>query len=382
MYMRRAFFIVPLLLIFLLSHSEATKKTTVEKVRHSSNKSLSRVVVDLDGPINFTSNSLSNPVRLYFNLENCILSKRIPPSISINDGVIKSVRIAQFDKETVRVVFDLYESGGFYAFTLETPHRLVIDVYVKKTQKQEGLTEKKISEIRKIVIDPGHGGKDPGAIGPRGLREKDVVLDVAKKLGGILKKKYDVEVIYTRDGDIFVPLNERTEIANSNNADLFISIHANASRKRYSRGIETYILNWTNDEEAMRVAARENAISFKNMQKAQDELQIILLDLARNNKRDESIRLAYSVQDSLVNVLNKNYEEIEDLGVKQALFYVLVGAEMPSVLVEISFISNREEEKRLADDKYRYNTAEAIAKGIESYIKHSELIVKRAGDNI
>ncbi len=184
-----------------------------------------------------------------------------------------------------------------------------------------------------------------------------------------------MKIIYTRDKDTFVPLNDRTEMANSKKADLFISIHTNASIKRDARGIETYFLNWTNDKEAIRVAARENKISFKKMQKIQDDLQIILQDLARNNKREESMRLAHSIQNAMIGALKKTYSRIEDLGVKYAPFYVLVGAEMPSILVEISFISNREEEKRLSRESYKNKIAEAIAKGIDSYISQSTLIV-------
>jgi N-acetylmuramoyl-L-alanine amidase len=172
---------------------------------------------------------------------------------------------------------------------LEDPYRLVIDLYVKKgyspPQKKNTIVKKKYRAIKTVVIDPGHGGKDPGAVGPRGLKEKDVVLSVGKKLGKILKEKYGMKVIYTRNRDVFIPLNERTEIANSKKADLFISIHTNASRKRRTRGIETYFLNWTSNREAIRVAARENKISIRKMQKMQNELQFILQDLARNNKR-------------------------------------------------------------------------------------------------
>lgn len=188
-----------------------------------------------------------------------------------------------------------------------------------------------------------------------------------------------MRVIYTRKTDVFVPLNDRTEIANSRKADLFISIHTNASRKRSTRGIETYFLNWTSNRGAIRVAARENKISVRKMQKIQDELQFILQDLARNNKRQESMRLAHSVQNAMVNTLKKSYHQIEDLGVKYALFYVLVGAEMPSILVEISFVSNSLEEKRLSSDSYRTRIAEAIARGIVSYVTQSTLIVNSAG---
>jgi N-acetylmuramoyl-L-alanine amidase len=298
--------------------------------------------------------------------------------------------MAQFDKNIVRVVFLIEKSRNFYAFMLEKPYRLVIDVYdhnalsdtQKKQKKQKILTDKDLPEIKTIVIDPGHGGKDPGAIGPRGLREKDITLYVGKKLGNKLKKEHGVKIVYTRTRDIFVPLNERTEIANSRKSDLFISIHTNASKKRNTRGIETYFLNWTNNREAMKVAARENKISIKKMQKVQDGLQVILHDLARNSKREESMRLAHSVQNAMVSTLKKDYGKIENLGVKYALFYVLVGAEMPSILVEVSFISNREEERRLSRKSYKNKIANAIAKGISDYIRQSTLIVTPVRNNI
>jgi len=272
----------------------------------------------------------------------------------------------------------------YSAFTLEEPNRLVIDVYNGKNQskakkdtkaRSKVLPDKSVFKVKRVVIDPGHGGKDPGAVGPGGTREKDIVLRVGKKLGKLLKKDHGVEVIYTRDRDKFVPLNERTEIANSKKADLFISIHTNASEKRKTRGMETYFLSWSNDREAIRVAARENKVSIKKMQKMQGGLSMILQDLARNSKREESKRLAYSVQNEMVDSLKREYTKIQDLGVKYALFYVLVGAEMPSILVEISFISNRDEEKRLATNQYRDRIAKAIAKGIDKYISKSTLIV-------
>jgi N-acetylmuramoyl-L-alanine amidase len=271
---------------------------------------------------------------------------------------------------------------SYSAFTLQDPTRLVIDIYSHKsspspTVKQE-TEEARFKGIRSVLIDPGHGGKDPGAIGSGGLREKDVVLDIALKLGRILEKN-GLEVMYTRKKDIFVPLNERTEIANKRDADLFISIHTNSSRNKRTRGVETYFLNWTSDREAMRLAARENKISYSKMEKVQGDLQVILLDLARNHKHEESKELAFSVQNTMVGTLKKHYSKIKDHRVKWALFYVLVGAEMPSVLVEVSFISNREEEKRLSTDKYRSRIAEALASGVTDYIKKSTLIVKRSG---
>ncbi|MEK7308099.1 MAG: N-acetylmuramoyl-L-alanine amidase, partial [Nitrospirota bacterium] len=337
--MKRTLF-VSLLLVFLFGYSEASKGVTVEGYRYWSSEGYTRVVINLNDQIEFTQNRISNPDRLYFDLKNCILSKDVTPFVSIDDGILKKMRVGQFDKGTVRVVLDLQKFERFNVIMFKNPYRLVIDVFSEKgvdpvpDTKQEG----KISEIKRVVIDPGHGGNDPGAIGPRGLMEKDVVLDVAKKLGALLKDKYNMEVIFTRDRDVFIPLEERTAIANSKKADFFISIHANASRKKGAKGIETYFLNWTDDEQAMRVAARENAISYEKMREFQkgDFLQMILQDKERDYKNEESLKLAGSVQNSLINSLIQDYDEIHNLGVKWALFYVLVDADMPSILVETS----------------------------------------------
>jgi N-acetylmuramoyl-L-alanine amidase len=193
-----------------------------------------------------------------------------------------------------------------------------------------------------------------------------VVLDIALKLKKELEANSLYDVFLTRDKDVFIPLEERTAFANKVGADLFVSIHANASPRREAKGIETYLLNWTDDEEAMRVAARENAISLRKMKamnQKMDIVKVIMDDLFRQIKRDESIKLAHYVQNSLI----KNCENRYNLGVKQALFYVLFGARMPSVLIEVSFISNPEEEKLLSEDEYRFKIAKAIYEGIEKY---------------
>ncbi|MCX7943621.1 MAG: N-acetylmuramoyl-L-alanine amidase, partial [Deltaproteobacteria bacterium] len=215
--------------------------------------------------------------------------------------------------------------------------------------------------------DPGHGGHDPGAVGYNGLYEKDVVLDIALKVRDIMHREHqNYEIILTRDADFFIPLHKRAEIANRANADMFISIHTNASYNRMAYGVETYILNWTDDEEAMRVAARENAISLKEMKRLRDELSIILASLESEIKRDESIKAAGFIHRSLVSEIPFEYPEF-DRGVKQALFYVLVGAKMPSVLLEIGFISNPYEEKMLRNERFRLDIAKSIVSGILNY---------------
>jgi N-acetylmuramoyl-L-alanine amidase len=381
--MKRTLF-ASLLLVFLFGYSEASKGVTVEGYQYWSNETYTRVSVDLSDDIEFTQHRLSNPDRIYFDLKKCILSSKVAPSLQIEDGILKKIRISQFNNETVRVVLDLQELEDFKVFIMENPYRLIIDAFGKKKSGEPvpyKKLEKEITRIRKVVIDPGHGGEDPGAVGYSGLLEKDVVLSVGKELAGILKEKYDMEVILTRSKDVFIPLHERTAIANSSKADLFISIHANASRRKAARGIETYILNWTTDEESMRVAARENNLSLEKMKEVQSELQMILDDLERDNKKEESRKLAYNVQNLMISSLSRDYKQVIDLGVKQALFYVLVRAEMPSVLVEISFISNRDEERLLSQKKYIDKIAEAIANGVGSYITPPKL-VKKTSDNI
>lgn len=378
--MKKALF-ASLLVVLLWGFGEEAKGVTVKGIRNSSSEKYARIVVDLDIPVKYTQARLSNPERLSFDLEDCVLSEKIALPLLAKDSILKDINVNQIDKKIVRVILDLREIENYNVFILKEPYRLVIDVFGKKERMPVLDKEKQVKElfeIKRVVIDPGHGGDDPGAIGLRGLFEKDVVLSIAKKLGEILKEKYNIDVILTRDKDIFIPLEDRTAIANSKKADLFISIHANASRRRNARGIETYFLNWTTDEESNRVAARENAISYKKMKEFQKgDLQMILQDKARDYKNDESRDLAGGIQASLIDNLNQDYKEIFNLGVKWALFYVLVGAEMPSVLIETSFISNREEEKRLSDNKYKEKIAEAIAGGINNYFESKKKIVKR-----
>jgi N-acetylmuramoyl-L-alanine amidase len=221
--------------------------------------------------------------------------------------------------------------------------------------------------VRRIVIDPGHGGKDYGAPGYlRGVHEKKVVLAIAMRLAEKIKKELGAEVILTRSSDRFMTLEERTAFANTKNADLFISIHTNSHKDRRAYGIETYFLNLATDDEAIRVAAMENATSTKNI----SDLQSILNDLMQNAKINESSRLAVHVQSSMVSHLkSKRWTRIKNKGVKQAPFYVLLGAQMPSILIETSFISNPRECKRLTDTTYQNRLSEAIVLGIKKYIK-------------
>jgi N-acetylmuramoyl-L-alanine amidase len=218
-------------------------------------------------------------------------------------------------------------------------------------------------KIGKIVIDAGHGGHDTGTIGPNGLLEKDLVLDVARRLGRLLEARLGAEVVYTRRDDTFVPLETRTAIANREQADLFISIHANSSRDSDARGVETYYLNFTSSPEALEVAARENAVSEKSIH----ELQDLVKKIALKDKIDESREFASDVQDSLYGGLSLNSAGVRNRGVKKAPFIVLIGANMPSILAEISFVSNPTDERKLEGSEQRQRIAESLYRGVAKY---------------
>ena len=219
-------------------------------------------------------------------------------------------------------------------------------------------------KIGKIVVDAGHGGHDTGTIGPNGLEEKDLVLDVALKLGKLLEDKLGAEVVYTRDDDTFIPLETRTAIANKEQADLFISIHANSSDDPTARGVETYYLNFTSRADALEVAARENAVSEKSIH----ELQDLVKKIALKEKIGESREFASDVQRSLYAGLSAKSPSLRNRGVKKAPFVVLIGANMPSILAEISFVSNPDDAKKLKTNDYRQRIADSLYKGVSRYV--------------
>ncbi|MBF0258812.1 MAG: N-acetylmuramoyl-L-alanine amidase [Desulfamplus sp.] len=222
--------------------------------------------------------------------------------------------------------------------------------------------------VRTVVIDPGHGGKDPGASGyTKGVYEKDIVLAMSRRLASKIRSRLNCNVILTRSGDSFLTLEERTAIANTKGADLFISLHCNASNDKSLVGIETYYLNLATDERSINVAARENATSKKNI----SDLEGILNDLMKNAKINESKRLSTVVQDHIYQGMKKKYSGIKNLGVKQAPFYVLLGASMPSILIETSFLSNPQEGRRLTDAAYQNALCDAITDGIAKYISET-----------
>jgi len=218
-------------------------------------------------------------------------------------------------------------------------------------------------KLGRVVLDPGHGGHDVGTHGPSGLYEKDVVLDIAQRLGSLIEDRMGSEVIYTRSDDTFIPLEERTQIANEGKADLFLSIHANSSPLRSAAGVETYYLNFTTSRAAMDLASRENASSTRSLY----DLNELLQKIALKDKIDESREFALRLQTSLYTVSAKGNAAARDRGVKKAPFVVLIGASMPSVLAEIGFLTNSGDEALLRRPEHRQKIAEALYKGIAAY---------------
>jgi N-acetylmuramoyl-L-alanine amidase len=366
--------------------------TTVEAIRYWSNPNYTRVVIDADKETTFAHRrlkedpSISKPQRLFVDLTNSRIGSGLQKEVAINDNLLISARAGQNTPDQVRVVVDIKSFESYKVFSLKNPFRIVIDIWGENGTGASGgtvadntptsidalgksaLATQLALGVRRIVVDPGHGGKDYGAPGyQKGVHEKDVVLAISKKLAAKLEKELGCEVVMTRTTDKYLTLEERTAIANTKSADLFISVHTNSHTDRRAYGIETYFLNLATDNDAILVAARENATSAKNI----SDLDSILNDLLHNVKVNESSRLAAHVQSSLCSGLSKNYSKIKNKKVKQAPFYVLLGAQMPAILVETSFISNKTECERLVDSKYQDAMVQSITEGVQKYIRET-----------
>ncbi|HUM13241.1 MAG TPA: N-acetylmuramoyl-L-alanine amidase [Myxococcaceae bacterium] len=263
------------------------------------------------------------------------------------------------------------DAGALLAQAPATQVRERLRAIKKRAPSEVTLAEQLGLKVRRVVIDPGHGGHDTGTVGADGTREKDVALAISKRLRTVLTEQ-GLEVVLTRETDHFVRLEERARLANVARGDLFISVHCNSLPQRHIRGIETYTLNLASDRYAIRLAARENATSEKGM----SDLRFLLADLATRANTEESVRLATQVQSGLVSKLTPGDRKIRDLGTKEALFYVLLGTKMPAILVETGFLSNPEEEKRLASPDYQDHVARAIAAGVQDFLGYRERLAK------
>jgi N-acetylmuramoyl-L-alanine amidase len=457
----------------------------VRRIRAAANGDATRVTIDLENSVHFTSGRIANPERIFFDLHAARLTPEVArENVHVEGNLLTAVRVAQNHSGVVRVVLDVTGVKDYAAVLSSNPPQLVINLYgtsaaepvqtanAKRGQKtatedssgieraadsgarpeqtvatkssggetapasqqpvtpnarsaiggaisganasvadnsapnprkslpsarnarskafkagassakpdlvqpasapqptrdgQSTLTRTLGLKIGRIVLDPGHGGHDTGTIGPTGLMEKDLCLDVALRLGKIIEQRLPgADVIYTRSDDTFVPLEERTNIANQAKADLFISIHANSSHDTGARGIETYYLNLKGSAEAMEVAARENATA----QEGVHDLQDLVKKIAQTEKIDESREFATDIQDSLSKRMQKSSKWVKNRGVRKAPFVVLIGADMPSILTEISFLSNPADEKLLKQPEQRQKVAEGLYQGMISYLQ-------------
>jgi N-acetylmuramoyl-L-alanine amidase len=342
---------------------EPAKITGVERY---GGKEASRVVVFVTSPTMFEVGGLPEDAahgpRLFVDIKNAQLPKssKLPGTRAYpGDGLVERVRIGEQSKGT-RVVLDLKSAAAHRVFYLPEPFRLVIDV---SREGQLAGAQTGPRHVRRVVLDPGHGGHDPGAVGPGGLREKDVVLDIAHRAAPLIARELGVSTLLTRDGDAFVALDERVARANAFSSDLFVSIHCNASEVAGSRGVMTFVLDAAQGDLAARVAARENAAS----EAAAAELANAMSQILDPASIARSHHLAELLQRAAVASLAPHYPEVLDQGVKSAGFYVLAGARMPAVLFETSFISNAVEERRLDSGDYRQKMADAIVNSVRAY---------------
>ncbi|MGA8871156.1 MAG: N-acetylmuramoyl-L-alanine amidase [Candidatus Acidiferrales bacterium] len=365
----------------------------VTGIQVSSTQSDARIVVMLNAAVRYDSARITGPERIYFDLHGARLDSSVPQKmVPAGDGLLKWVRAAQNTDDVVRLVLDADKAKVYSAQLLSDPYRLVIDVSAQpggaarsgasSAAAQENaanlpsdasashanrlsLTQALGLKISRIAIDPGHGGSDTGAMGPHGLMEKNLCLDVALRLGRLIQQDIPgAQVIYTRTTDKFVSLEDRTAIANRANADLFISIHANSSDSPEARGVETYYLSLLASPESMRLAARENALAQSSLH----DLPELVQQIARNAKIAESKVLAQDIQSALATRLELVSRGETNRGVKRAPFVVLTGANMPAVLSEISFISNASDESLLLESSQRQRVAESLYRGIAAYL--------------
>jgi N-acetylmuramoyl-L-alanine amidase len=378
----------------------------VVAIRHFASEAHTRVVVELSRAVEPGVRAVPTPDegparRLYLDLPGASIDSGIAKSIDLPVGPLSGLRVGKRDLDTVRLALSVRNAEAYEVFRLAGPARVVLDVRAApnggrgqtdahrpqrsrpaspsaerpaplpapETTPSKSKAAEPIGPM-KIVIDPGHGGKDPGAQGVKGALEKDVVLAISRQVAPRLRQELGAAVVLTRDRDVYLSLEERTARANAERADLFISIHANASTSPKLSGVETYYLNNTNDRAAIRLAAMENGLTLIGdvQHRRGVDLSYILSDMVQQGKIGDSIVLAQALHRGLVGRLTKQHADVVDLGVKKGPFYVLVGAYMPCALVEVAFLTNPIEGKRLQQDAYQAAVADGIVAGVRRYL--------------
>jgi N-acetylmuramoyl-L-alanine amidase len=359
-------------------------------VRHWSYPDYTRVVVELSKPVETEVRHLrENPAankseRLYLDLPGVWVGRDYAAGIAVGDGLLSGVRLGQYKLRSARVVIDVENYERHRLMFLTHPNRLVIDVYGRRESdatlrwpdraggRRIGRLSPGDRAVRTVIVDPGHGGMDPGAIGLGGLREKDVTLQLAKSLAPKLRSK-GFHVVTTRDSDRTVSLEERTAIAEASNGDIFVSLHANAAPRRSVSGIETYYPDQNHERHSLRVAMRENGVTRDEL----DELQRTLAKLRIAEISPRSRHLASIVQRQLTQSLPRRYGKPQDLGAKKGAFYVLFLSNMPAILVEAGFLTNKKDAKLLRDGSYLESVATQIATGLVRYRDGGATLAKR-----
>ena len=368
----------------LLSSAQGQRTAEIYSLRYYTHPNFTRIVVDVGTLREYAPMETRDPGRIAVDIFQARLNPIVPEETALaRADYISVVRIVQKTETTVRVAVDVdfARVERYEVFHVVDPFRIVIDIYPRKTKppaetvkppqpaqpvgKGYTMARQLGLGVRTIVIDPGHGGADPGCIDASALYEKDLVLDISLRLRDLLKANTGLDVIMTRETDIAVPLENRTVIANQRQADLFISIHINAFPSEKRKGVETFFLNFSTDPNVNALAARENATTTKTI----GEMDKIIRKIVQNSKIIESQELARRIQKSLVRQLAVRYKDVVDLGTKGGPFWTLIGAGMPSILVEISHLSNPVEAKRLREDAYRRAAVKGIYDGIIAYLQ-------------
>jgi N-acetylmuramoyl-L-alanine amidase len=359
----------------------------VVEVRHWSYPDYTRVVVELSRPVRTEVRRLAadpeagRPERLYLDLEGVWVGRSYVAGIPVDDGLLQGVRLGQNTLHTTRLVLDLQRYERHRLLELSHPDRIVVDVYGRRaapggggSPEPESTLPTGLRPIRTVVVDPGHGGRDPGAIGIGGLREKDVTLRLSKAIGKRLARA-GLRVVYTREGDQTLDLEERTALAESVGGDLFLSVHANAAPRRSVSGVETYYLDHNHERHALNLAARENGIPSGEV----NVLQRTLAKLQLEEVSPQSRRLAETVQHRIVSGLPRRQRPI-DLGVKKGPFYVLFLSDMPAILVEAGFLTHKGDAKRLRTGSYLQELAEQIAAGVVQFRGENDTRIAHRGE--
>jgi len=366
------------------------QNATVEvyNLRHFTHPNFTRIVVDVGTLREYAPMESRDPGSIYVDIFQARLNPIVrEEAIPSKCDYINLIRITQKSPGTVRVTADVdfNRIRRYQVYHVFDPFRIVIDIYPqerpaagapapapKKAPQPPQPAKSGYSMARQlglgiktVVIDPGHGGLDPGCLEPSGTREKDLTLDIALRLKALLKANTKLDVVLTRESDILVPLENRTVVANQKRADLFVSIHVNAFSDKKRRGVESFYLNFSSDPAVMATAALENATTTKTI----GEMDKIIRKIVQSSKLIESKELAEQIQGNLVKYLSRQYTDIKNLGSRGGPFWTLIGCEMPSILVEVSHLSNPQEAQRLKTEAYRQHIARGIYEGIVAYMQ-------------